>query len=49
MEVCETAPGLKAPDGAPVADPPGLNDGAFVAEIGDCELAVVVCPPPTNN
>uniref|UniRef100_A0A182SPJ7 Uncharacterized protein n=1 Tax=Anopheles maculatus TaxID=74869 RepID=A0A182SPJ7_9DIPT len=48
-EVCETAPGLRAPDGAPVAEPPGLSEGAFVAEIGDWELAVVVCPPLTSS
>lgn len=35
-EFCDIAPGLSAPAGAPVPDPPlGLNDGAFVAEIGD--------------
>lgn len=35
-DVCDIAPGLRAPDGAPVPDAPlGLNEGAFVAEIGD--------------
>lgn len=36
VDVCERPPGLRAPEGAPVPEPPlGLNDGAFVAEIGD--------------
>jgi hypothetical protein len=54
-DVCDNAPGLSAPDGAPVTEhPPGLNDGAFTPDIGDCALTfvvvvVVVCPPPTNN
>lgn len=48
-DVCEIAPGLSAPVGA---EPPGLNDGAFVPDIGDCALAWVVvadadCPPST--
>lgn len=49
-EVCDIAPGLRAPLGAPVplaAD--GLSEGAFVAEIGDCALAVVVWPPLASN
>lgn len=49
-DVWETAPGLSAPEGAPVADPPpGLSDGGFAPDIGDWALAVVVCPPPTRS
>lgn len=35
VDVCERDPGLKAPGPAPVAEPTGLSEGAFVAEIGD--------------
>lgn len=49
-DVCDMAPGLNAPLGAPVPlAPDGLSEGAFVADIGDCALAVVVCPPLANN
>lgn len=48
FEACDIAPGLRAPVGAPVAEPPGLSDGAF-APIGDCALFVVVWPPLTSN